>query len=102
MFAGGTRCYASTSRVSRWKRGLRPIVALWALAGFGATEIALQLGLDRLVARVTGFTAFVANFLNDWPQPSDLRDRRSFDLIRGKDVLGVGPVVIPHTGPGRA
>jgi hypothetical protein len=38
------------------------------------TEIVLQLGLGRILTAAVGFIAFVANFLNDWPQPEDLRD----------------------------
>jgi len=48
--------------------------ALWALAGYGAYTVVLQLGLWKPVAVLAGIAAAVASFANDWPQPEDLRD----------------------------
>jgi hypothetical protein len=67
--------------IDRWSgqqswRTWAPIatLVLYALTGYGATEIVLQLGLGRILATAVGFVAFVANLLNDWPQPEDMRD----------------------------
>ena len=49
-------------------------LVLCALTGYGATEVVLQLGLGRILATAVGFVAFVANLLNDWPKPEDMRD----------------------------